>query len=34
MRYEHGHVECPGRLDLAPDARYDEIRKNGRRMLN
>jgi hypothetical protein len=27
---EHGVVTWPGELDLAPDAMYDEIRANGR----
>jgi hypothetical protein len=26
---EHGAVTWPGELDLAPDAMYDEIKKNG-----
>ncbi len=26
---EHGTVTWPGELDLAPDAMYDEIKKNG-----
>jgi hypothetical protein len=30
---EHGHVEWPGDLDLAPDAMYAEIRKSGRWVL-
>ena len=30
---EHGYVEWPGDLDLAPDAMYAEIRKSGRWVL-
>lgn len=33
VRCEHGYVEWPGDLDLAPDAMYDEIRANGRWVL-
>jgi len=25
----HGFVEWPGDIDLAPDAMYDEVKKNG-----
>ncbi len=32
-RCEHGYVEWPGDLDLAPDAMYVEIRKSGRWVL-
>lgn len=30
---DRGYVEWPGDLDLAPDAMYDAIRKNGRWVL-
>ena len=30
---EYGAVVWPGEIDLAPDAMYDEIRKNGRWVL-
>ena len=33
VRCEHGYVEWPGDLDLAPDAMYAEIRKSGRWVL-
>jgi hypothetical protein len=33
VRCEHGYVEWPGDLDLAPDAMYAEIRKRGRWVL-
>ena len=26
---EHGFVEWPGDIDLAPDAMYEEVKKNG-----
>lgn len=26
---EHGFVEWPGEIDLAPDAMYEEVKKNG-----
>jgi hypothetical protein len=26
---ENGFVEWPGEIDLAPDAMYDEVKKNG-----
>lgn len=26
---EHGAVTWPGEIDLAPDAMYDEIKRNG-----
>jgi hypothetical protein len=26
---EHGFVEWPGEIDLAPDAMYEELKKNG-----
>jgi hypothetical protein len=25
----HGFVEWPGEIDLAPDAMYEEVKKNG-----
>lgn len=34
VRASHGAVTWPGDLDLAPDAMYDEIRANGRWILN
>ena len=33
VRCDHGFVEWPGDLDLAPDAMYDEIRAHGRWVL-
>ena len=30
---EYGAVEWPGKIDLAPDAMYDEIKKHGRWVL-
>jgi hypothetical protein len=30
---EYGAVTWPGEIDLAPDAMYDEIKKNGRWVL-
>jgi hypothetical protein len=33
VRCEHGYVEWPGDLDLAPDAMYAEIRRSGRWVL-
>ena len=32
-RCDHGFVEWPGELDLAPDAMYDAIKANGRWIL-
>jgi len=26
---QHGYVEWPGKLDIAPDAMYEEIKKHG-----
>ena len=31
---EHGFVEWPGEIDLAPDAMYDEIRAHGQWILD
>lgn len=33
VRCEHGHVTWPGDLDLAPDAMYAAIRREGRWVL-
>lgn len=33
VRCDRGYVEWPGDLDLAPDAMYEAIRKNGRWVL-
>mgnify|MGYP003524644373 FL=1 len=33
VRCEHGYVEWPGDLELAPDAMYAEIRESGRWVL-
>ena len=33
VRCHRGYVEWPGDLDLAPDAMYEAIRKNGRWVL-
>jgi hypothetical protein len=29
VRCEHGFVEWPGEIDLAPDVMYEEVKKNG-----
>jgi hypothetical protein len=33
VRCDHGFVEWPGEIDLAPDAMYEEVKKNGRWVL-
>lgn len=33
VRCDHGYVEWPGDLDLAPDAMYEQIRRSGRWVL-